>query len=196
MKVNEIFYSVQGEGVHAGEAAIFIRFAGCNLNCQWCDTNKDVKMELTPQEVAAKIDMYPKDAMIILTGGEPLIQNHKELLHLLDCLCVRDKYIAIETNGTIYEPDIFEEIDWVAVSPKPNDYVINIPWEDICELKYIMSPDMNLGVIPSEKMFFRAINLQPMSLDSASTIRAVDWVLKFPHRFRLSVQLHKYINIR
>ena len=196
MKVNEIFYSIQGEGVHAGEAAIFIRFAGCNMKCQWCDTNQDIKMELTPQQVAEKIDVYPKNAMIIITGGEPLIQDHKELLNLLDCLVVRDRYIGIETNGTIYEPIIFEEFDWVAVSPKGPDYIVNVPWEEICELKYIMTPDLNLGNIPYEKMFQRSINLQPMSCDSASTIRCVDWVLKFPHRFRLSIQMHKYVNIR
>ena len=196
MKVNEIFYSVQGEGVHAGEAAIFIRFAGCNLNCQWCDTNKDAKFEMTPQQIAAQTDAYPRNAMVILTGGEPLIQDHKELQCLLDCLVVRDRYIGIETNGTIYEPGIFEDLDWVAVSPKPNDYIVNIPWEDVCELKYIMEPGLNLGIIPSEKIFQRAVNLQPMSQDAASTIRCVDWILKFPHRFRLSVQMHKYVNIR
>jgi len=166
------------------------------MKCQWCDTNQDIKMELTPQQVAEKIDVYPKNAMIIITGGEPLIQDHKELLNLLDCLVVRDRYIGIETNGTIYEPIIFEEFDWVAVSPKGPDYIVNVPWEEICELKYIMTPDLNLGNIPYEKMFQRSINLQPMSCDSASTIRCVDWVLKFPHRFRLSIQMHKYVNIR
>ena len=196
MKVNEIFYSIQGEGVHAGEAAVFIRFAGCNMTCPWCDTDKSIKMELSPVQIAEKIDAYPKNAMVILTGGEPLIQNPIEMLHLLDCLAVRDRYIGIETNGTLYNPDIFDEPDWVAVSPKPPDYTINVPWDDICELKYIMEPQLNLGVIPAEKAFMRAISLQPISQDSASTIRCIDWILKFPHRFRLSIQVHKYVNIR
>ena len=83
LNIAEIFYSIQGEGYHAGTAAIFIRFAGCNLSCNFCDTDFSVKAKLSKEEILQSIENYP-GRFIVLTGGEPTIQpkEAKELVKL------------------------------------------------------------------------------------------------------------------
>ena len=93
----EIFNSVQGEGVHAGKSSIFIRFGGCNLRCEWCDTEFDEWEELSVLDILSKV-MAWKSKRIIFTGGEPGLQD---LWPLSRCLRRRGYNIAIESNGTI-----------------------------------------------------------------------------------------------
>lgn len=112
----EIFRSLQGEGARTGMPAVFVRFAGCNLNCAWCDTRRDPTLFLAPEEIVASVSRLGPDD-VILTGGEPLISPcWREIARLL-----REKghRIGIETNGTV---ELFaaerELIDYIAVSPK------------------------------------------------------------------------------
>lgn len=140
--INEIFYSIQGEGRWAGRPAVFIRFAGCNLNCDWCDTDHTATYEcLTEDEILERVrelsDTVPtkedkrkfnhkrRPMMIVLTGGEPTTQ---ELFAVAARIRSSDPakkiwYIALETNGTNLSAVCFlkhtkEVIDWVTVSPK------------------------------------------------------------------------------
>src|SRR5436190_1229139 len=130
-RVNEIFYSIQGEGHHAGRPAVFVRFSGCNLwsgreqdrhkaVCQFCDTDfqKFTKYQ-EPQDLVEHVtDYLPADAwdyrtpMVVLTGGEPMLQVDRDLV--MELLSV-PLYVAIETNGT--QPIPFF-VDWICVSPK------------------------------------------------------------------------------
>ena len=100
MKINEIFYSIQGEGNWTGLPNIFIRTAGCNLQCSFCDTKYafDVKQEMTIKEILKVIKSY-NCSYICITGGEPLIQ--KETNELIDILLTKGYYICLETNGSI-----------------------------------------------------------------------------------------------
>ena len=151
MKVNEIFYSIQGEGFHAGEAAVFIRFAGCNLSCPFCDTNHHPFKEMTEDEICAEVEKYPS-RLVVITGGEPTLQLTASLVGKLHRL---HREVAIETNGTREIPN---GVDWVTVSPK-NDFVANgkpvikradevkivfdgtnTPTRDICALYYYIQP--------------------------------------------------------
>lgn len=196
MRLVEIFYSIQGEGTKSGDAAVFIRFAGCNLKCSWCDTDYRAVMDLTPDEILKVIEQYPKEAMVVLTGGEPFMQPTDELKELVDKLSRRG-FVAVETNGTIYNETTIETvlmIDWITVSPKPPAYPIAIPLHDICELKYIATPEFDPGVVP--KGFRGRVYLQPLSQEESSIIKCVDWIMKYPKRFSLSTQLHKYLNLR
>lgn len=111
MRVNEIFYSIQGEGAHSGEAAIFVRLSGCNLNCSFCDTEHQPYQELTEDEIASQIAEYPAH-LVVITGGEPTLQLTKSLIQKIHDL---GKTVAIETNGT---HEIPQGVDWVTVSPK------------------------------------------------------------------------------
>jgi len=109
MKVVEIFYSLQGEGANAGKPAIFVRLAGCNQNCWFCDTNWQNGVEMSVAEILQEIEKFPAK-MIIWTGGEPTLQLNNEILshftHYYNC---------IETNGTNPVPS---KIDYISCSPK------------------------------------------------------------------------------
>ena len=111
MRVNEIFYSIQGEGAHSGEAAIFVRLSGCNLRCPFCDTEHQPYQDLTEDEISQEIAKYPA-SLVVITGGEPTLQLTRSLVDKIHDL---GKMVAIETNGTREVP---RNVDWVTVSPK------------------------------------------------------------------------------
>lgn len=115
-RINEIFYSVQAEGGNAGRPAIFVRFAGCNLSCPFCDTNHEPYKEMTQEQIeaeVARLDPHNVNnepaAMIVFTGGEPTLQLTD------DCEFCAGRFRAMETNGILPAPSW---IDWVTVSPK------------------------------------------------------------------------------
>ena len=110
-KINEIFYSLQGEGFHTGTPAVFIRFSGCNLKCPFCDTHHEEGTLMSDEEILAEVRKYPART-VILTGGEPSLWIDEELINLLH---QAGKFICIETNGTHPLPD---GIDWITCSPK------------------------------------------------------------------------------
>jgi organic radical activating enzyme len=112
--MREVFSTIQGEGRNTGLPATFIRFAGCNLNCPWCDTRRQVKEFLTLSEIMAKVRKF-KNRAVIITGGEPTtVVGLQDLL-----LKLKDEgfWLALETNGLKAIPEI-ELFDYVAVSPK------------------------------------------------------------------------------
>ena len=116
-KVNEIFYTLQGEGAHSGIPAVFVRFSGCNLRCPWCDTEFSEFTEMSADEIVREaLSLYDipneRRKMLVLTGGEPSLQVDAPLI---DALHQAGFYICIETNGTRPLP---EGIDWITCSPK------------------------------------------------------------------------------
>lgn len=113
MRVNEIFYSIQGEGAMAGTPAIFVRFSGCNLKCPFCDTNHEPYKEMTEEDILYWVAQYPAD-WVIFTGGEPTLQLTDELVKRIHEEC--RKSVAIETNGTRKKGTKYA--DWITCSPK------------------------------------------------------------------------------
>ena len=111
MKVNEIFYSLQGEGYHAGTAAVFVRLSGCNLQCPFCDTQHESGSEMTEDEIVAEVAKYPA-RLVVVTGGEPSLQLTRGFVNALHDV---DKMVAVETNGTHRLPG---NVDWITLSPK------------------------------------------------------------------------------
>jgi 7-carboxy-7-deazaguanine synthase len=116
LPINELFYSIQGEGKLAGTPSVFVRTSGCNLRCWFCDsyhTSWEPSHAWMPiEEIVAKIEQYDTD-YVVLTGGEPLM--HEESVALLEALDERDYHTTVETNGTIYRK---AKIDLVSASPK------------------------------------------------------------------------------
>ena len=110
-KINEIFYSLQGEGFHTGTPAVFVRFSGCNLKCSFCDTRHEEGILMSDEEILRAISAFPSN-VVILTGGEPSLWIDQAFIDLLHRA---GKYICIETNGTKPLP---KGIDWVTCSPK------------------------------------------------------------------------------
>ena len=116
-RVNEIFFTLQGEGAHSGIPAVFVRFSGCNLRCPWCDTDFHEFQEMSAEQiVSTMLELYDtpneRRKMCVLTGGEPSLQVDQPLI---DALHKAGFYICIETNGTHALP---EGIDWITCSPK------------------------------------------------------------------------------
>ena len=112
-KVNEIFYSLQGEGYNTGTASVFIRLSGCNLRCAFCDTRHEEGTMMSLHEIVEQVNQYPKAPLIVLTGGEPSLWIDEDFVAGLKKMT--GKTIAIETNGTHPLPN---GIDWVTLSPK------------------------------------------------------------------------------
>ena len=107
-KINEIFYSLQGEGFHTGTPAVFVRFSGCNLRCAFCDTQHQGGTMMSSQEIVDEVNKYPIAPLVVLTGGEPSLFIDEAFVAELKQNT--KKKIAIETNGTWPLPT---NLDWV-----------------------------------------------------------------------------------
>ena len=198
-RIKEIFVSLQGEGWHAGEAALFIRFAGCNLKCPFCDTDFKGGREWTIWEIERYLeDMQDYPYLVVLTGGEPSLQVDDDLCNLLHLYF---ETVAMETNGT-HPERIPTGVDWITLSPK-DDF---IQWN---------SPECKLGKANEVKVVFdgqRNPNfwlthtvadyyyLQPCDTGDAEkntvvTRKCVEYIEKDP-RWRLSLQTQKILNIQ
>lgn len=129
MRVNEIFYSLQGEGVHAGRPAIFVRLSGCNRACPFCDTDFSHFAEMSESQIIAEIENFPAE-IVIFTGGEPALQLSDSLVKAVQAT---GRKVHIETNGSLPVPD---SIDWITCSPKTPPFNI----QRVDELKVLMLP--------------------------------------------------------
>jgi 7-carboxy-7-deazaguanine synthase len=118
MKISEISYSIEGEGIEIGKPEIFLRLTGCNLRCKWCDTKYALKngKELNHKKILLEIGNYPCKNVSI-TGGEPLLQQ-RELLKLIKKLKKLEYRIQLNTNGTTFDQDIFSNVDLVTIDCK------------------------------------------------------------------------------
>jgi len=206
--VKEIFLTLQGEGAQAGRAAVFCRFAGCNLwsgreqdrgtaTCRFCDTDfvgtdgtlggryasaAELAGSIAAQWTGAEANRY-----VVLTGGEPLLQVDAALI---EALHGRGFAIGVETNGTIVPPD---GIDWICVSPKAGAELVVRKGH---ELKLVF-PQANADPGDFSGLAFERFSLQPMDGPEvmANTARAVEYCLRHP-QWRLSLQTHKTLGIR
>lgn len=179
-KINEIFYTIQGEGHNTGRAAVFVRFSGCNLKCPFCDTAHEDGVPMTDEEILAKVCKYPAE-MVVLTGGEPSLWIDQAFV---DKLHEAGKYVSIETNGTHPLPD---GIDWITCSPK-SGAPVRIGRMDEVKVVYVGQP-----VEPYEALVSRYYYLQPCSC--TNTAEVVAYVQAHP-LWRLSLQTHKLIGLR
>jgi 7-carboxy-7-deazaguanine synthase (Cx14CxxC type) len=211
--VKEIFYTLQGEGAHTGRAAVFCRFAGCNLwsgneadrasaICQFCDTDfADTDGPgggkfASPEELAAAVGKkWPgSDAsgtrFVVCTGGEPLLQLDPPLI---DALRARGFEIAVETNGTIAAP---WGLDWICVSPKAGAALKQRTGDELKLVYPQPGSQSNSDPAAFESLQFRHFFLQPMDgpLREENTQAALKYCLDHP-RWRMSLQTHKLLGI-
>lgn len=200
--INEIFYSIQGEGYWTGRPAVFVRFSRCNLwsghekdresaICQFCDTDFVDGTEYTAEEILDNVnDLWPGggDPMVIFTGGEPLLQLDNELI---DKFHDAGWYSALETNGTLSLP-MACSIDWVCISPKTPR--VNVPYANELKLVY---PQQR--ITPGLYQNYSATHFWLSPMDgpnlAENTKAAFDYCLENPE-WRLNIQSHKVIGVR
>lgn len=196
-KVNEIFYSLQGEGFHTGTPAVFIRFSGCNLKCPFCDTNHHDGTLMSDDQIVNEVTKH-NTSLIILTGGEPSLQIDAQFVDMLKA--ATGATIAIETNGTHTLP---KNIDWITLSPKigiaDHDLPIVITHAD--EIKVVnvgqpLEPYFKLSCRHSEtKMFLQPCHVSSEEKNQENVANTVKRVLNDP-RWRLSLQTHILLGIQ
>lgn len=189
----EMFSSIQGEGYHMGKGTTFIRVAGCNLRCSWCDTQHSFDLSkarwMSASEIVAET-IIPHHHVVI-TGGEPTLY---ELGPLVTALHALGKYVAIETNGTNPIP-VEWEIDWITASPKPSSGYSLLCQAD--ELKYVVDDEFTIDCITAQNIPEGRIFLQVESARIESAQKGYEIINRFPERrLRMGVQLHKILNIR
>ena len=206
--IKEIFYTLQGEGAHAGRPAVFCRFSGCNLwtgreadrasaVCQFCDTDfvgtdgeGGGKFRAAAELAAANDGLwpasYPASKYVVFTGGEPLLQLDAALI---DAMHAAGFEIAIETNGTLPVPP---GVDWICVSPKMGSTLVV---ERGSELKVVI-PQLGQDLAAYEHLQFDHFFVQPMDglLAEHNTRLAIETCKRHP-RWKLSLQTHKMLHI-
>lgn len=201
-RVNEIFYSLQGEGRNTGRAAVFVRFSGCNLRCPFCDTDFSDYREMTPEEIVSEISRFPA-RFVVLTGGEPALQVTEDFVDLLHEAGFE---VAIETNGTLPLP---MNIDWVTVSPKKTP-LPSFSWEEvIChkpdEIKVIfdgttvpedfLPPGLNTNDSRSSLLYLQPCDVGDPLRNREIIEACVEYVKSHP-QWRLSLQTHKLVGFK
>lgn len=206
--IKEIFYTLQGEGAHAGRPAVFCRFSGCNLwtgresdrasaVCQFCDTDfvgtdgEGGGKFRTPEQLAATIAAlwpasYPASKYVVFTGGEPLLQLDAALIAAMHAVGFT---IAIETNGTLPVPD---GVDWICVSPKMGSTLVVTRGSEI----KVVIPQAGQDLAAYEQLDFENFYVQAMDgpLAEFNTKLAIETCKRNP-KWKLSLQTHKLLQI-
>jgi 7-carboxy-7-deazaguanine synthase (Cx14CxxC type) len=205
--VKECFLTLQGEGVQSGKRAVFLRFAGCNLwsgreqdrataQCTFCDTDfvgtdgegggKFADSDELAEQVVRVWGQGAAERLVVITGGEPMLQLDDELLHALH---QRGFRVAVESNGTLPAVD---GIDWLCVSPKAGTDVVQRSGD---ELKLVW-PQRGVDPVELEGWDFRNFLVQPLDCEQRAEAldEAIRFVMERP-RWRLSLQAHKLIGL-
>ena len=197
-QINDLFWTLQGEGRWTGHRALFVRLPYCNYNCPWCDTEYNSFKEWTAEEFE-KFCTQEKARFAVITGGEPLM--HKQLPQILKTLKSLGFYIACETNGSFSAPT---EIDFVTTSPKKytqkkwDDYYIHPEiWNRTSEWKYVVDENFDFQLLKRHEPFKDGViySLSPEFNQMEKSIQKIMGFIKENPQWKLSLQTHKWLNI-
>ncbi len=193
MLVNEIFYSLQGEGYFSGTPSLFIRFSGCNLKCGFCDTQHQHGTEMKEEDIVERARAC-KAQHVVITGGEPSLQLTESLV---DKLHEIGKYVAVETNGTHLLP---ENVDWITLSPK-DAFVTGTQSKIVLkrcnELKLVFTgaPLADYSMIDVAHYFLQPCDMGNEAKNKEILEDTINYCLAHP-QWHLSLQMHKLIGVR
>lgn len=196
MKVNEIFYSLQGEGSFTGTPAVFLRLSGCNTQCPFCDTNHHNGEEMSEADIVSAVSQY-QTRHIVVTGGEPTIQLNDTLISMLH---EAGFFIQIETNGSLPLKCQKDMPDWITCSPKN----LKLKIQQIHELKVLFDGEkpMLYGTTEEDVNHYapQRYCLQPLDTGNEEKNKeilknTINYILQNP-KWTLSLQTHKIINIQ
>ncbi len=201
MKINEIFYSLQGEGHYTGTPAVFVRFSGCNLRCWFCDTDFQSGREMSEEEIVESVLQYPT-RYVVITGGEPTLQITASLCQKLHD---QGRYLMMETNGTRALPEGCH-VDWITCSPKligngrEMRRIAPLHLARIDELKVVYEDSPTQDMALYEQIRASEYRLQPCDTQDTERNKEVVnhtllYILQHP-QWKLSLQTHKILNVR
>ncbi len=192
-KINEIFYSIQGEGRHAGRAAIFVRFSGCNLKCPFCDTDFKKYEELEASDIIDRIRKLSLNCnFVVLTGGEPTLQVDE---HLITILHNYGYYIAMETNGT---HNVSDNIDWITCSPKSlfvDSATVKINFANEVKVVFDGKHEITDCSIEAEYYYVQPCDVGDIKKNAEILKQTVAFVEANP-KWQLSLQQQKILNVK
>ncbi len=193
-KINEIFYSLQGEGFRTGTPAVFVRFSGCNLRCAFCDTQHQGGKLMSLQEIVNEVNKYHIAPLVVLTGGEPSLFIDEAFVTELKLKT--GKTVAIETNGTHPLPS---NLDWVTLSPKTafeggdaDPCVVNRC--DELKVVYLGQDLSQYDDIEAKHRFLQPCFCEDETERLANMKACVEAVKSHPE-WRLSLQIHRVLDI-
>ena len=195
-RVNEIFYSLQGEGFWTGTPMVFLRFSGCNLKCPFCDTDHSDFREMRVDEIVTEIlESGGGCGKVCVTGGEPSLQLDEALV---DALHGAGFKVHVETNGTRPLP---KGVDWITLSPKTDvqglrgDGTVVLEKADEIKVVYEGGVDGKWASFPAEWHFLQPCDTGDDEKNKALLAETIDHIQRNPV-WRLSLQTHKLLNIR
>ena len=189
----EIFESLQGEGRNTGRPVVFVRFAGCNLACPWCDTDVRRRFSATLEELVAEVRSH-KAKSVILTGGEPTLV--KEMPAFVEALKAEGYWVGIETNGT-NTPAWLDQLDYIACSPKA-EYAARVELAHADEVRIVASSEDILDFCHRMRAQIVATDyyISPCERDGTIDFATAKSVLGRLDGWSLSVQLHKILGFQ
>ncbi|MBQ8958773.1 MAG: radical SAM protein [Bacteroidales bacterium] len=193
-KINEIFYSLQGEGFHSGTPVVFVRFSGCNLHCAFCDTQHQEGTMMSLQEIVDEVNKFSLAPLVVLTGGEPSLFIDEAFVAELKQKT--GKKIAIETNGTRPLPT---NLDWVTLSPKAafeggNMEPCVLRRCDELKVVYLGQDLAQYDDIEAQHRFLQPCFCEDEKQRQANMKSCVEAVMHHPN-WRLSLQIHRILGI-
>lgn len=192
-RVNDLFYSLQGEGRNTGRAALFIRFSGCNLRCPFCDTDFSRYEELTAPEIIARLASLadqPADSarpLVVLTGGEPTLQVDASLIDALHEAGYTE--VAMESNGTCEPP---ANLDWLTVSPKER---VAVKHADELKVLFDGQTPVSTYGIEADYHYLQPCDTGDDRLNADITQACAAYIRRHPE-WRLSLQTHKLVGFK
>ncbi len=202
LKINEFFYSIQGESSYTGQPTLFIRTSGCHLRCQYCDTTYAYQegQRLSLEEIMAKVQSYgPR--FVCVTGGEPLLQPEVEVL--LTKLCDAGYVVSLETSGDLSCLKIDGRVLKVIDIKTPDSaefgkfHLDNLKLKKNTEFKFVICSERDFNwaeQFANENNLFENFNvLYSPSFTQIDPKTLAEWILREKSRARLQLQLHKYI---
>ena len=193
-RINEIFYSLQGEGFHTGTPAVFVRFSGCNMRCSFCDTQHQTGEIISLQEIVDEVNKYPIAPIVVLTGGEPSLFIDEAFV--VELKQKTGKKISIETNGTRLLPI---NLDWVTFSPKSafeggDIEPCVLTHCDELKVVYLGQDLAQYDGIEAKYRFLQPCFVEDLEQRKAIMQACVEAVKRHPN-WRLSLQIHRVLNI-
>ena len=204
-KINEIFYSIQGEGGYAGTPMVFVRFSGCNLNCPWCDTQHQQGKDMTAYAIMDEVKaIAPRKIPVCFTGGEPTLQVDEKIKNLF----IEENHpLYLETNGIAGLYGFFGGYKCVTVSPKNTKIIIEPKYlegvfqvAEESELKIVFdtqNPELGDIIQTWGQYNYTRKFIQPLTnKDGSTNVEDVVEFIKQNPKWRLSVQLQRILNFK